>query len=377
MTRHRLQHMGEVSPSSVGRRRLPSFLPFDFLSAFRRLRSALRGLSSGARRLTPVFACLCVAYCLLPPAFCLFAANGLYEVREVKPKVFVWIPEDVLDQDGDPQFSRAGNAGFIITEQGVVVVDTTNSPFHARELLYEIRQRTEAPVRYAINTASDGDRMLGNEVFTDLQAAILSTPGTVAEMRQYQRDLRRRLNGEDGWRLESRMRGFHITLPNQTFSNQMTLKLGGQEVKLLGNLSPSGSTDGDAAVYLPAAKVLFLGELYENGFFPRIGTRDIRRWIETLRAVENWEVEVYVPAHGAPGGKKELAEFRSFLEWVVREVSTRVKEGKSLDQIKKEIQPSETYHWRAPELAPGSVEGVYRQLVAQPSASGLQQSERQ
>ena len=124
----------------------------------------------------PVFLVLLAAFCLLPSAFSVRAANGLYEVQEVKPGVFVWIPDDVLDQDGDPQFSRAGAAGFIITAEGVVVVDTTNSPFHARELLYEIRERTEAPVRYVINTGADGDRMLGNEVFAELQATLISAP---------------------------------------------------------------------------------------------------------------------------------------------------------------------------------------------------------
>ena len=75
-----------------------------------------------------------------------------------------------MDQEGDPDFALSGTAGFIIAADAVVVVDTTNSPFHARELLYEIRQRTEAPVRYVIDTDSEGDQTLGNEVFVDQQA---------------------------------------------------------------------------------------------------------------------------------------------------------------------------------------------------------------
>jgi glyoxylase-like metal-dependent hydrolase (beta-lactamase superfamily II) len=335
------------------------------------LRSTPLSLTPDPWRLTPV-----LAFCLLVSAHSLFAAKGLYEVREVTPNVFVWIPDDVLDQEADPQFSRAGTAGFIITPEGVVVVDTANSPFHGREILYEIRQRTEAPVKYVINTSSAGDHMLGNEVFVDQQATLISTSAAQAQMRRYQEALARRLEDEDGWRLQARMRGFHVTLATQTFRGEMALRLGGQEIRLLSLLGP-GQPAEDTVVYLPGAKVLFLGDLFRNGFFPRIGSRDIRRWIETLRQVETWNVETYVPGHGAPGGKKELAEFRGFLEWLAREVEARIRQGKPFDQVKKEVQPSETYHWHAPELAPSSVEGVYKQLVAQPSASGLQQSERQ
>src|SRR5438552_3496046 len=90
----------------------------------------------------PVLRCLAPAFwCVAPPSlrsisllmmifqFCLplelaqAASAPFYEVREVKPHVFVWVPEDILDQDADPQFRRAGTAGFIITAAAVVVIN--------------------------------------------------------------------------------------------------------------------------------------------------------------------------------------------------------------------------------------------------------------
>ncbi len=306
-----------------------------------------------ARRLVAL-----AAFCLLPSAFCLFATGGLYEVREIKPNIFVWVPEDILDQDGDPEFSRAGTAGFIVTGEGVVLVNTANSPVHARELLYEIRRRTDAPVKYVINTDSQGDHTLGNEVFVDQQASIISTSITQAEMRQYQQALARRM--EDDPRLQARMRGIHLTLPNQTFDREMRLHVAGREIKLV-NLNPDSSA-GDTAVYMPDTKVLFLGDLYENAYIPRIGSRDIRGWTEVLRRVENWDVETYVPGHGAPGEKKELVNFRQFLEWLAAEVETRIQQGKSLDQVKRELVPFEKYPWHASDRAGSAVEAVYQQL---------------
>jgi glyoxylase-like metal-dependent hydrolase (beta-lactamase superfamily II) len=304
---------------------------------------------------------LLAAFCFLLTTFCL-ATGWLYKIREVKPNVFVWVSDDVLDLDGDPQSARAGTAGFIITQDGVVVVDTTNNPFHGREVLYEIRHRSELPVRYVIDTDSCGEQILGNEVFKELQATLVSSLKTQEGIRQYSQQLARRMADDEGTgRLSIRMRGIHITVPSQTFSGEMTLRLGGQEIKLL-TLLRDGSGD-DAAVYLPAAKVLFLGELFQNDYFPRIGTRNLHDWIATLRQVEGWDVDVYVPGHGEPGGKKEMAEFRQFLEWLGKEVEARSKEGKSLSQAKREIDSLvENYKWHAPELVAEEVEAVYKQL---------------
>ena len=316
---------------------------------------------TGHKRPTPALtACLLLtAYCSLSATYCLFAAGGRYTVLEVKPHVFVWIPEDIIEQEGDPRFSRAANAGFILTAEGVVVVNTTNTPFHARELLYEIRRRTDQPVKYVINTGSEADETLGNEVFVDLQANIISTPVAQAEIGSYQRELMRDLRNDP--KLQVRMRGIHPTVPNQTFDRETLLRVGDQEVRLL-TLAGTASS-GDAAVHLPDAKVLFLGDLYNNGYFPQVGSRQVRGWIETLRQVEMWDVEVFIPGHGVPSGKKELVEFRQFLDWLSAEVRTRVQEGKTLEQVKSELLPLANYHWHAPEMGPAAVEAVYRQLA--------------
>jgi glyoxylase-like metal-dependent hydrolase (beta-lactamase superfamily II) len=225
-------------------------------------------------------------------------------------------------------------------------------------------------VRYVIDTNASGEQILGNEVFTEQQATLISSAKTREEIVNYRQLLARRLAGEDDkGKLQIRMRGFHITVPNETFDSEMSLRLGGQEFKLQALLK-NGSGD-DAAVYLPAAKVLFLGELFQNNYFPRIDSRKVLEWIDALRQVEKWDVDVYVPGHGEPGGKKELAEFRQFLEWFGKEVETRFQEGKSISEVKREIGPLlEKYKWHAPELVSEDLEAVYKQMVKTQSSKG-------
>lgn len=293
-----------------------------------------------------------------------YALGGLYQVQEIKPHVFVWLPDDVIEEEGDPQSPRAGNAGFILGVHGVAVIDSTNSPFHAREILYEIRERTEQPVKYLIDTNPAPDLILGNEVFRDLEATIVSTAAAKASIAAQEKTMSDREVGD--WKLQRRMRGIHISPPEQTFSGAMRLPLAGEDVRLV-NLD-TGPESGDAVVEMPARKVVFMGDAFENGYFPRLGARDIRRWIASLRQAESWDMDVYVPGHGAPGGKKELAAFRQFLEWLANEVQTRIEEKKSLEQIKQELVPFPNYPWHAPELAPGLVQAIYEQLQT-PGAS--------
>jgi glyoxylase-like metal-dependent hydrolase (beta-lactamase superfamily II) len=328
-------------------------------------RSEASSRTPGIRHVARVLA----VFCLLLFAYRSFAVGGRYEVREVRPNVFVWIPEDIIEQDGDPQFSRAATAGFIITREAVVVVNTTNSPFHARELLYEIRKRTEAPVKYVINTDAAGDHVLGNEVFSEQKATIISTTSAASEIRAYQQELARRL--ENDWRLQARMRGFHLTLPSQLFDGEMALLNDENELELVKLERRPGAPN--AAVYLPRAKIVFLGDLFENGYFPRLAqstqSRSVRGWIDTLRELESWNVDWYVPGHGAPGDKKQLAEFRQFLELLTNRVATRMKAGESIDQVKRGLIPFNDYSWHAPELASGAVEAIYQQLAGSPGAA--------
>ncbi len=322
-------------------------------------RSSRLSLPPVTCNLSPLLCLALTAYCLLHSAYFIFAGTGLYQVREIKPKVYLWMPDDVIDQESDPQFPRAGNAGFVVTSEGVVVVDTANSPFHARELLYEIRQHTDQPVRYVLNTSAAGDHALGNEVFVDQQSIIVSAAAAQARLQEYKQALEHRFRDEDGWRLQARLRGFHVTPATQTFQDELTLRLGGEDFRLSTLLDR-----GDAAVEIPSAKVLFLGPLFENKFFPRIGGRDVRRWIAALREVESWDVDIYVPGHGAAGGKAEVAAFRGFLEWLVAQVETRAKAGKSLAEVSDELVLPQTFHYNAPDLASSAVADVYRQLTS-------------
>ncbi len=327
-------------------------------------RQTPRGRCSGGTAASRIGLALISAVLSLLPASPGLALGKQYVVKKIAPGTFVWIPDDIIDQNGDPRFSRAGNVGFVITDQGVVVVDTTNNPFHAREVLYEIRQRTAVPVTLTVDTGSAGDEMLGNEVFAEQHSAILSTSAAADQMRLYEQQLARRMPVEP--ELPYHMRGIHFTLPDQTFQGEMSFAVGGLRIQVVSlSCTPSGRMGaGDAAVFLPQAKVVFLGSLYVNGYVPRIGSRDIRRWISVLGEVEKWDADTFIPGHGNPGTKPDLERFRGLLEWLQGRVQGEIRQGKSLVQTERELLGSSTLYLRARELAPETIAAVYEQLMS-------------
>ena len=74
----------------------------------------------------------------------------------------------------------------------------------------------------------------------------------------------------------------------------------------------------------------------------------------------------YVPGHGAPGSKKDLADFRKFLEWPVAQVEMRLKQGNPPRTCRRPFGFPKTYNWHAPDLAPDTVADVCRQLAPPP-----------
>ncbi|MGH9404846.1 MAG: MBL fold metallo-hydrolase [Terriglobia bacterium] len=286
-----------------------------------------------------------------------------YEVRQVGPHAFVWVPDDIMDQSGDPYFNRAGNVGFVITPEGVVVINTTDNPTHAREVLYEIRQRTDVPVRLVIDLGSEGDQVLGNEVFAEQRATIVSSTLAASGMRAYQAGFARRFLYDP--ELPSRMRGIHFAFPEQTFSGQTSYDVGGTQIRAtVLNCGPEGRATGDAVVYLPQEKVLFLGDLYVKGFVPQVNGRDVERWVSALEELRNWDVTTYVPGHGAPGTRRDLGNFAGFLEWLRGGVESGIRQGKSLEQVQDHLLSSSAFNLLALDLAPRAIAEVYRQVTS-------------
>jgi glyoxylase-like metal-dependent hydrolase (beta-lactamase superfamily II) len=193
------------------------------------------------------------------------------------------------------------NCGYIVTDKGVVVIDTQLVPMFANEMIKEIKAVTDKPIKYVINTHWHTDHTGGNEVFSP-EARIIGhefTRKIIAKRRKEQ---------EEGKVDESlkQLGKFKFTPPNITFNENMTLHIGGKVIEL--KYFGGGHSGGDIIVYLPKEKVIFSGDLFSKGSgLPNYrDDSNIDKLIKSLRKMQTLDIEKIVPGHMSIVEKKDI-----------------------------------------------------------------------
>ncbi len=206
------------------------------------------------------------------------------------------------------------NAGFVVTTEGVLVVDALGAPVLARELLAEIRRITTLPVRYLVVTHYHADHVYGLQEFKAAGATLIAhragrdyLSSQTAELRLAASreelapavDEHTRLIGADRW----------IDAPT-------TLQFGGLDFVLL----PAGPahTPDDLVVWVPQRKLLFAGDLVFRGRIPFVGQADSGQWIAALDRLLAFEPSLIVPGHGPPSSsaRADLELTRDYLVYL-------------------------------------------------------------
>ncbi len=206
------------------------------------------------------------------------------------------------------------NAGFIVTPEGVVVIDALGSPALAQALLAAIRRVTDQPVRDVIVTHYHADHIYGLQVFKDLGATIIARQ----EGRAY-------LNSETAQRrLEASRHDLAPWVDAQTrlvpadrwLDADTTLSVGGERLSLR-HVGPA-HTPEDLAVFVERHRVLFAGDQVFRGRVPYVGTADSQAWITALTGLIALQPAVIVPGHGGLS-REPLADLtltRDYLQYL-------------------------------------------------------------
>ena len=220
------------------------------------------------------------------------------------------------------------NATVIINETDVIIVDSHVIPAAAVALLEELKEVTQKPVRYLINTHFHFDHTFGNQSYPaeveiigheftrDAIASGASMSGKAYDLiiggiPNQISSLREQLDTvsvqEERVKLEQRLayqenllagvRTVNPTAPNIAFSQHLTLYRGDREIRLL--YFGRGHTGGDVVVHLPREGILITGDLiYES--LPYMGDGYFPEWVETLEQLKGLEFDWIIPCHGQP-----------------------------------------------------------------------------
>jgi glyoxylase-like metal-dependent hydrolase (beta-lactamase superfamily II) len=233
-----------------------------------------------------------------------------------------------LTAEGDP------NIGAIEGEDFLVCFEALATPVAARDWLAVLRQHTDKPIRYLVLSHYHAVRVLGASAFgAEVIVAHENTRALVAE------------RGKEDWASEfARMPRLAkaaesvpgLTWPTLTFSDKLTIDLGGDRGDLELRYCGRGHTEGDIVAWLPRQRILFAGDLVEAEAALYTGDAFHRDWSSsTLDAVAALGAESLVGGRGAvsqgrPAVAAAIAQTRNFLDVMIREVSAAQARGGAL-----------------------------------------------
>ena len=254
-----------------------------------------------------------------------------------------------------------GNVGVLVTDAGVVVVDTMTFVRQGAAIRERVRELTSQPIVAVLNTHYHLDHTHGNPAFP-AGTKVVSTAKTLAHLRALDADFWKDAPAKD-------------LLPNDTFDGaSKELRIGGKTIRsqYLGR----GHTDGDMVVLFVEDRVLHTGDLVFNGHYPNIDLEaggSVREWPATLdKLLALSSFDTVIPGHGPATSRRSIERFRDFLKSLWQQATTIRDRGGSVEDAVKLIDIDEfglSSMWYTPMLNRGFViKRTWQELTAPRSA---------
>jgi cyclase len=234
---------------------------------------------------------------------------------------------------------RGCNVGFVVTEEGVVMIDTPQVPRDAVKWRDEIAKH--GPVRYLINTEPHGDHYTGNYFF---EGTVVAHEGTrQAVMAASVEQLKEYLKQMDPESL-ALVDKFSYRPPTITLSQRLTLYLGGHTFQLT-NLP--GHTAFQLAVYIPEESVVFTSDNVFGKVQAWLHQALPYEWLESLKQLQKMEANVLVPGHGQICGRDYIPEMSAFIQAWIDAVKSAIDKGMSLEEAQDKVSLLDRYPMQA------------------------------
>jgi glyoxylase-like metal-dependent hydrolase (beta-lactamase superfamily II) len=239
------------------------------------------------------------------------AEPAAVRLMPVKVSERVWYVQGLPGVASPANQGYNSNAGFVVTPDGVLVVDALGTPALGRELVRAIRSVTDAPIRRVIVTHYHADHFYGLAAFKREGAEVWSHGAG----REYLE------SGEAAARLEQRRRDLApwaddmtaLIAPDRWLEGDISFVLGGVTFDLI-HMGPAHAPD-DLVVVVRNDQVLFSGDILFSGRVPFVGNADSKRWLATMDRLLDLKPAVMVPGHG-PVSRNPAADLQFTREYL-------------------------------------------------------------
>jgi quinoprotein relay system zinc metallohydrolase 2 len=260
-------------------------------------------------------------------------------LKEVAPGIFVH--QGVHEVPDIKNRGEIANIGFVIGERCVAVIDSGGSPDQGQRLRDEIKQRTQVPICYVINTHVHPDHIYGNKSFRHegvrfvghhklAQAMALRAP-YYSDMAQ--RDLGMTLSHD------------HFVPPDLPVQGTLDLDLGGRTLKLTAH--PTAHTDNDLSVFDTQTRTLWLADLLFMGHLPVLDG-SLLGWLREIDRLRQIDASQVIPGHGPVTADWPLALTgeENYLQSLASEIRTAIQSNKTIEQAMNEVGQKSRTDWQ-------------------------------
>jgi cyclase len=263
------------------------------------------------------------------------------------------------------------NAGLVVDGERTLLVDTLYDLALTERMLQAMRRAVPAAARIdtLVNTHANGDHCYGNQLVGG--ARIVASERTAAEMPELPPAAMAALveqapaMGELGaFFLECfgafDFKGIELTLPAQTFSGELSVRVGERELALI-EVGPA-HTRGDTLVHAPAERVLFSGDILFSQAHPIAWAGPVSNWIAACERILAMDVEVIVPGHGPLAGAPAVRELKAYFEYLYEQARARHAQGMTPLQAARAISLDRWADWGERERLVVNIANIYREL---------------
>jgi len=252
------------------------------------------------------------------------------------------------------------NAGIILTQDGVVLIDSGHNPPDSQAILKAVKQLTSQPIRFLINTEPHSDHTTGHFLFSP-PAIIIAHEGATDSMKKAYNPQRNEKLMADYPDMRESFKGFKMITPQIEYRDKMTLNVGERTFELyyLKNVH----SEADTAIWLPKERVIFsaavAGVKRFSNLRPSVQIEDM---MSAMKMMKSLNPEIVVPGHGPLGTTKIFDDSIQYYTLLLERVGKMAREGKSLDSIKKELRMPETDDWASKDRIDTNIESAYRSV---------------